>query len=559
VIHKVTIKRFKKLDIEELEIPSQVVLAGPNNTGKTTILQAIAAWALALRSWRAHNDFGKHNGAYAKVPISRAQFFAVPLREFNLLFKDRAYSSQSPIEIRVRSHAGWDVTMLLIPDSVEQIYVRPSSSTTAGHLKAATPDVAFVPPMTGLSTEEPVYTAPKLEQLLGQGKPGEMLRNVLAQANASEDAWEALTKSIRKLFNYTLLPPNATGASIVAEYQQTVDKASAPRFDIASAGSGFQQVLMLLALLHTRPAAVLLLDEPDAHLHVLLQDAIYAELREVAAMKRSQLIIATHSEVVINSVDPRELCVVLAKPRMLTDFAERRNLVEALRAVDNVDIMLAETEPGVLYVEDYTDIETLRAFARALGHPAYERLFSRNLYWRKTSSQTPGGSAGLSAVDHYRILKLVRDDLPGLRLVDGDGKTGLRDGQTNADGLKTLVWKRYEIESYLVHPDALGRFVATETGTPADGAAATALRAYLEENLTRAILREPLGDHDYLNNTKSRTNILPPALEAGGIIGMPYTRYHEIAAQMKPEEIHPEISDKLDAILDAFGLGDQHA
>ena len=36
---------------------------------------------------------------------------------------------------------------------------------------------------------------------------------------------------------------------------------------------------MLLTFLNTRPGSVLLLDEPDAHLHVILQDAIYGELR----------------------------------------------------------------------------------------------------------------------------------------------------------------------------------------------------------------------------------------------------------------------------------------
>jgi len=34
--------------------------------------------------------------------------------------------------------------------------------------------------------------------------------------------------------------------------------------------------------------------------------------------------------------------------------------------------------------------------------------------------------------------------------------------------------------------------------------------------------------------------------------GLPYTRYHEIAALMKPEEVHPEVREKLDAIVSAF-------
>lgn len=68
---------------------------------------------------------------------------------------------------------------------------------------------------------------------------------------------------------------------------------------------------MLLTFLYTRPDSVLLLDEPDAHLHVILQDVIYGELRSVAAQQNSQLIISTHSEVLVNSVTPRELCVLL--------------------------------------------------------------------------------------------------------------------------------------------------------------------------------------------------------------------------------------------------------
>ncbi|MEW6367275.1 MAG: hypothetical protein AB1714_21805 [Acidobacteriota bacterium] len=38
--------------------------------------------------------------------------------------------------------------------------------------------VVFVPPMTGLATQEPVYQPPKTEQLLGQATPGEVLRNL---------------------------------------------------------------------------------------------------------------------------------------------------------------------------------------------------------------------------------------------------------------------------------------------------------------------------------------------------------------------------------------------
>jgi hypothetical protein len=58
----------------------------------------------------------------------------------------------------------------------------------------------------------------------------------------------------------------------------------------------------------------------------------------------------------------------------------------------------------------------------------------------------------------------------------------------------------------------------------------------------------------YFEQRKARTEVIPPILDAAGLHGFPYTRYHEIAAVMKPEEIHPEVVEKLDAIQRAFRL-----
>jgi len=548
MIRKVTIRRFKRFDEVTFDLPGHVVLAGPNNTGKTTVLQAIAAWGLAFDRWKRLNDFHRHGGAYTKAPITRQTFSAVPLRAFDLLWRERAY--QGTVEIELQSVLGWTITMEFISDSTEQIYVRPKPDIEPAIARTATLVTVFVPPMTGLSTEEPVYQPPKIDQLLGQAKPGEVLRNLLVQACRSEVAWAALQESIKRLFGYELLPPNAEGADILAEY---ITQPGGTRLDIASAGSGFQQVLMLLTFLNTRPASALLLDEPDADMDVILQDAIYGELRAVAAKQQSQLIIATHSEVIINSVEPRELCVMLNHPRMLADTDERTRLIKSLGALSNEDIMLAMDVPGVLYLEDYTDLEILRAWAKTLAHPAYELLTTR-LFWKKTVSQPRPGAAGIAAREHYDALKLVQDDLPGLELLDGDARLEIPSTPITGQGLQRLRWKRYEIESYLLHPDALARYVEQMVGSGAASLHVQDLRKHFEETYPPAFLRDPLNDLPLLLGTKARTLLIPPALDAAGLPGIPYTRYHEIAAVMKPEEIHPEVVEKLNAIQKAFGL-----
>jgi energy-coupling factor transporter ATP-binding protein EcfA2 len=553
VIRRVRVQGFKRFADETFVFPGHVVLAGPNNAGKTTVLQAIAAWGLALERWKNHNDFQKHGGGFTKVPIARQAFSAVPLRTFELLWRDRAYRGAITITVQTDQ---WTVPMELIADSTEQVFVRPDQEVSSSQIRAAELPVVFVPPMTGLSVEEPVYQRPKVDHLLGQAKPGEVLRNLLVEASASERAWQALQESIQRLFGFELLPPNSAGPHILAEYRVR----GGPRFDIGSAGSGFQQILMLLTFLHTRPASVLLLDEPDAHLHVILQDAIYGELRSVAARQKSQLVVATHSEVIIDSVDPTELCVLLDHPRLLATNDERRRLIASLGSLTNEDILLAAETPGILYLEDYTDLLILREWARILAHPARDLLTTR-LFWKKTVHQARPGAAGIQAREHFDALALVREDLPGVELLDGDANPAIPATDLTGRGLQRLRWRRYEIESYLVHPAALARFVEAQVGA---GHAAEAQRG-LEEGLraqfsamTGDFIRAPLDPpplvENYLVTTKARTSVLPPLLDAAGLPGLPYQRYHEIAAVMQPDEIHPEVREKLDGILRAFRL-----
>jgi predicted ATPase len=548
VIQRVRLRRFKRFGDVEFVLPGHVVLAGPNNTGKTTVLQAIAAWSLALNRWKELNDFQRHGGAYTRAPIARQAFSAVPLRAFDLLWRGREY--RGSIEIEIMDSAGWTVAMELVADSTEQIYVRPLATAPPEVVRQAALTSVFVPAMSGLGTEEPLYQRPKVDQLLGQAKPGDVLRNLLVEASGADQAWAGLQDAIGRLFGAELVPPDARGANILAEYRERAD---GPRLDIASAGSGFQQVLMLLTFLQTRPSSVLLLDEPDAHLHVILQDAIYGELRRVAARQRSQLVIATHSEVIVNAVEPRELCVLLDQPRMLANTEEQARLIGSLRIVSQTDIMLARDAPGILYLEDYPDLDILRAWARVLDHPARELLTTR-LFWRRTVVEARPGAPGVQARDHYEALRLVRDDMPAVELVDGDARSEIQSTPITGRGFQRLRWHRYEIESYLVHPEALARFVEQAVGPAAAPLYVADLRRYLEENLPPAVLREPLGDHAFLNVTKARTLILPPALTAAGLPGLPYTRYHEIAAVMTPAEIHPEVAEKLDGIMRAFGL-----
>jgi len=554
MIEQVTLRGFKRFEDTTFNLPGHVVVAGPNDSGKTTLLQAIAAFGLALRRWKELNDFQSHGGSYTKAPITRQAFYAVPLRSFDLLWWNRFYKKGHIAEIIIRQSGSDPVTMRFIADSTEQIYIRPGKNAGPEFIRNYSLEPVLVPAMSGLSIEEPVYQPPKIEQLLGQARPGEVLRNLLVEASRSDTAWQSLTEGIQRLFDVQLIYPNDEGPHILAEYQKGKSpRENAPRFDISSGGAGFQQVLMLLTFLHTRKGAVLLLDEPDSHLHHILQSAIYSEIQQVAAKQQSQLIIATHSEVIINSVESHQVCVLVDPPRILGDVQEQRILTRSLQILSRSDIANAMTAPGILYLEGDTDLMILREWAHILEHPAGEFLTSR-LFWEKTVSEPAPRVKGIRSQEHYKALKLINSDILGLELRDGDGKSAKSRKSKTADGLNRIRWKRYEIESYLVHPDVLARFAQEQFGEDSAQQAVADMNTWLSDNLPPAILRSPMKDHDYLNRTKARKDILPPALNAAGLPNFDYTRYHEIAAVMKKSEIHPDIVEVLDAIKKVFKL-----
>lgn len=560
MIRTVTIRKFKRFDEEAFDLSGHVILAGPNNCGKTTVLQAISAWSLGLKRWKELNDFQRHGGSYTKAPISRQAFSAVPVRTFDLIWKDRHYAGM--VEIKVQLTDGRELTMEFHRDSTEQIYVRPKNDIEPSAVREIAVDVVYVAAVGGLSFEEPVYQPDYIQTLLGRQRSGDVVRNLLLQASSGA-RWDRLKEAVTRLFGVELLVPESVGGQIVSEYRNS---GGGPQFDILSAGSGFQQVVLLLACLFTRTGSVLLVDEPDAHLHVFLQDTIFAELNRAAAETNSQLVIASHSEVIFNSAAPEQICVMMGAPRRLASAADVQKLQSAVAVLQQSDLVAAMESLGILYLEGYTDLNLLREWARVLGHPVSEYL-NRRPFWRGKQHPVRAGGAEVPCKEHFDALQMVSANITGIWLIDSDGKGKIPPSANPERGkLNRLAWIRYETESYLVHPAALTRFIDGKAGSGGSEAVSRSLTAQFSSYLGASIgaqvaadfIAEPLNPPTavarYLEEAKARTQIVGAILQEGGVHGLEYTRFSEIAAVMNPDEIHPEVRVKLDFIQQALGL-----
>src|SRR5712664_5005010 len=88
MLTKIKIRNFKRFGSVEVDLGNPVVFIGPNNSGKTSALQALALWQVGLSRW---NERRKGKGLPEKRPgvtINRRDLVAVPVPDANLLWRN---------------------------------------------------------------------------------------------------------------------------------------------------------------------------------------------------------------------------------------------------------------------------------------------------------------------------------------------------------------------------------------------------------------------------------------------------------------------------------------
>ena len=458
------IKNFKRFDDASFDLGQAVVLIGPNNSGKTTALQALALWDAGLRRWNEKRGGKPTSDKRPGVAINRRDLIAIPVPDANLLWRglhvrnvERTNGEQRTQNIRI------DITVDGVTDgkvwtcglefdyaNEESFYCRPlrlSNDKQPQRMDVPTEAeavrLAFLPPMSGLAAVEPKWESGRINVLIGEGQTAQVLRNLCYQIYEQAPGrtlWLELQRHIQQLFGVELQPPQyiQERGEITMAYKERGDLT----LDLSSSGRGLQQTLLLLAHLYANPGTILMLDEPDAHLEVLRQRQIYQLLTEVAQAQGSQVLAASHSEVVLNEAADRDIVIAfVGRPHRIDGRVSQ--VLKALTDLGFDQYYQAELTGWVLYLEGASDLAILHAFASTLKHTAIEALERPFVHY--VVSNLPQ-----KARDHFYGLREAKSDLVGLALFDR------LDKELNVDGALTeLMWSRREIENYLCLEEVL--------------------------------------------------------------------------------------------------------
>jgi hypothetical protein len=298
-------------------------------------------------------------------------------------------------------------------------------------------------------------------------------------------------------------------------------------YNLWQISSGLKDILVLLAALHFSPReSLVIIEEPENHLHPAAQKALARVLSEVAERDQKQLIVTTHSEVMLNQFPPEKAifmsreganATAIPLPKVDVYSVWREMGVER----DLLLQLLGRTRQVLVIVEgrdDYSVFEPWWPVVQIADKVIVPRALGGG--WREIIDHA---AALARALERFRLPSKV------FVLLDNDGE---RDSKRSYLASKEFtdasshVWVEKEIESYLLLPTALQKISGRS------------------EEEVRCVVSEAGG------SGKRRLEMILDRL------GMRRTPYHVImqnALTNAPDEISPEFKDVVERIKRLVG------
>lgn len=317
-LRKVTIKNFKAIDDTSLALSDFNVIVGTNGSGKSSLLQAM--------HWMFQS--GRNRGIEARrvgtdgATLSERDATYMPSPDYRNAghgheYGNRTGSPQLSMSIDALADDGSTLQASMWIKSARNEGLSVHVPTGNGFVTALRDPrrefSAYIPGLAGIPLSEEKRSKLIVHRLAAAGDANTVLRNMLYLLKdvkvAPNDGLTILQRLVSKVMGELSLEvkfDEDRNSTIQARFQTSEMRvADSRRFKpLEMAGIGFLQVIQIFAyLIYFRPV-VLLVDEPDSHLHPTAQERLVTVLSEAAQQFDTQVILSTHSPSVIRSLPP---------------------------------------------------------------------------------------------------------------------------------------------------------------------------------------------------------------------------------------------------------------
>lgn len=287
----VRIERFKSLKALELDLDTVTCLVGPNNSGKSSVLQGIQFGISVAQTLRLAV------GVRRSGTLAADELVYAPLRDIQTLAHGgrlRQNTSQQ-IAISFEDTDGYNATVEVRRGKNSNISVslRGDQELIDQLQSIDSPYSVLSPGLAGIPAYEEYKSPALVRRAAARGDANAVLRNVLWILSQDAVEWEKFTARLGSIFPDVHLDvrfdPNRDEHIAVDAARKGL------RLPLDASGTGVLQAAQILAYVGTYKPRLLILDEPDSHLHPDNQRGLVRLLDNIAPEVGFQVLLSTHS------------------------------------------------------------------------------------------------------------------------------------------------------------------------------------------------------------------------------------------------------------------------
>jgi predicted ATP-dependent endonuclease of OLD family len=461
MIVSIHFQNFKALKNFKIHLKDLNILTGPNNNGKSTVLDGIRALTGAYRYAARYipkfinSPYGKDAYGYeipaSSIPISLDNIQTMTLENSQL--EDYA---KEPARIIYKFRDGQSLTLFFHSHHPIYLFIetpRKIPKTRDEFKKEFPVQIAVIPTLGPIENDEELRDPDNFNSWYGSKRSPRMFRNYWYHNPEKFQEFQAIVEATWE--GMSIMKPERK--DLFSKELVMFCKEDRLDREICWAGSGFQIWLQLLThIVNSKSADLIVVDEPEIYLHPDLQHKILRILNDTG----SRIIIATHSIEIINSVEPSDVLLIdknNKSARRIADLSDLQNIASLIGSSQNVQLTKLAKGKKILFVEGQ-DEKLLHRLAKICN---MDEIFAS----REITVIPINGFSQYERVIHsnWAFSKILGEEIKISVLLDRDYRSD-EYLQTVFDKLKKEVnavhiLKKKEIENYFLIPAAIKKAI----------------------------------------------------------------------------------------------------
>lgn len=450
----IKVQNFKGISSGEVELDEITVFVGSNNAGKSSFIQAIQFGVSGCQTLQQSNTAWRESRSVRSTSFNSEDFLYTPTRHIETLYHNERLTERTDA-ISITFDDGENVSTIEFRKGRNKgINTKLVNSILGDQLcSIEKPFCVYVPGIAGIPVEEIYEPEIKVRKSAVRGDSNNFLRNILLRIKNDSvvEKWNNFINSLSSI--YQGIEIDVSYNENASEYISCYIKLKDTFLPLDSVGTGVLQTMQIFAYMEYFNPKILLLDEPDSHLHPTKQRLLATEIQRRSSINTEmKVVFSTHSMQLLRSLTEAKTYHFIKGVPTLTD-----NESSILLDIGALDADYIFSKPHLKYViitEDKVDnIKEKKNFIKQflLAHDLNENEFVLHSYNGCKNIHTAGVLQGLIQKHIPSACVIVHFDRDQ-KWDDTDPELQILRSKSTTHNIKVFITEFSEIENYFCSP-----------------------------------------------------------------------------------------------------------